>query len=105
MGKIDPRDGVKYLTNLSLRFLLNTRLGNQKNEKGDPVWTSEKLGKFLEEHGFVKLKYRSDGKAYTYECVKGITEPEVEKLTHFDQVYHSAQKSKNYKIISKEESS
>lgn len=104
MSKIDPRDGLKYLTNLGLRFLANTRLANITNTKGEPIWTSLKLGQLLEEHGYIKLKYTGKGKPYTYFCIKGITQTEVEKLVQLDSVYKSDQESKNNTNIAEQKS-
>lgn len=104
MSKIDPRDGMKYLTNLTQRFLKLSKDLNVKDENGNPKWTSLRLGKLLEQHGFIKLKYTAKGKPYTYFCIKGIDLTEVEKLAHFEQVYESVQESKNYKDRFKKES-
>lgn len=105
MSKICPTDGMKYLTNLSQRFLNESQKLAAVDPDGNPKWTSFELGKLLEEHGFVKLKYIAEGKAYTYTCIKGINLQEVERLAHFQQVYKSVQESKNYQSHFKKKSS
>lgn len=93
MAKIHPKDGVKYLTNLSLRFLVNQKLGEKTNPS---KWSTLSLAKFLEKHGFVKLKYRPDGKAYTYECIKEIDLPALERLAHYEEIYNQETTSLNF---------